>query len=251
MKKCVSGIYLLVLILTSSSSAATLTDNFDNGLSSQLWQATQTNASDSPWNISAPDEIGMLKMSKAADKDSLTYVGAAVSSKFTLLGDFSVSVDFHIINLPSSSAYGWNETFLNVGSLTTQSSFQIIRLGYQLDSGQAVEAWSSMEGDVGLMTDYTNNGIFKITRSGNRLSAYINRGYGDVLVGSTSSNSLLDAMNVNICLVQQDNCPLGRPHNALDVRFDNFTATADSIIIPEPVTFALVGLGGLLLRRKK
>jgi hypothetical protein len=45
---------------------------------------------------------------------------------------------------------------------------------------------------------------------------------------------------------------LGRPHTPLDISFDNLKVTADSIIgIPEPCSMALLGLGGLILRRRK
>ena len=77
------------------------------------------------------------------------------------------------------------------------------------------------------------------------MSALIDSGSGPVLLGSLASPELLGPMKVQILAVQMPYLGI-RPTTALDVRFDNFTADAETIV-PEPPTLAVLGVGALWL----
>jgi hypothetical protein len=71
------------------------------------------------------------------------------------------------------------------------------------------------------------------------------------ILASKSDDSYLGAMIVNIFGAQVSDGIHSRAMNALDVSFNNFTAIADSIVVPEPMTMFLLGIGGLSLSRIK
>lgn len=264
--KIKSIIYFIVISAISIQlPAATLTDNFDNGIDSNLWQVVHGDAVGAPWSVSA--ETGPLEISKSTDYDNRPNILAGINSQFKVQGNFSVWVDFDLIQFPAPSSMqpydGWNWSCLRVTTSDSATSwnsgvwdpgaFSITR-GTGIPYGQGVEGYSCVTDpplNIGLTSDTTTQGKYGITRNGSILSAWIDRGYGPILLGSLSSPTQTGTVIVELFGAQVLNGGLGRPHTPLDIRFDNFTVTADSIIIPEPATLSLLAIGGLLLRRKK
>jgi hypothetical protein len=250
MKKSILLAVLVVSVLTVSLPAATLTDNFNSGLSSTNWGTFQTNAAGAPWTISA--STGAVQISKSADNDSSTMyqnVVAGLLSNFTLQGDFSVSIDFDLHTFPLAPAYGWNEAQFKVW---TDEGGQFYPLRYTNSADQRVEAFCNVSPYVINSTvNSTMLGNFRITRLGNTMAAYLNNGTTEILLGQASSQLFLGSASVQLLVANVWDYPGSRPNTALDVRFDNFTATADSIIIPEPISILLLGFGGLFLSRRK
>ena len=92
--------------------------------------------------------------------------------------------------------------------------------------------------------DSTVHGQLEITRSGQTLSAWIDRGDGPVSLGSATSPLFSGPMSIEAEAVQQPNMPLQRPSTGLNVQFDSISITADKIIVtPEPSSLALLGAG--------
>ena len=238
-------VVIVLSVLTVYSSATTLTDNFDNGLSAN-WRTFQTDAANAPWTISA--NTGVLEISKPADNDTQTKyhnLGAGITSKFSLDGDFALSVDFTLVNFPLANTNGWNEAILQIANAT--QTFECLRFTSHY-AQFAEKRWGSyLTYSCSFIT-----GKLGITRQNNTVSAWISNGTNTIQLGSSQSDEFLGATTVNLFLFEEsDHASTGRLSTALDVQFDNFTATADSIVVPEPTTLFMLGLGGLILRKRK
>jgi hypothetical protein len=245
MKRSILLAVLVLSVLTVSLPAATLTDNFNSGISSTNWETNQADAADAPWTISAT--TGALEISKSADNDSSTVCSAGVMSKFCLDGNFSIFTDFNLHVFPLSNNDGYNEILLIAYFTNSNKFFETLKVSRD---GQYFEGYSNWNNSAfGVMDNYNTNGKLGITRLGQTVSAWIDGGNGLILLGSLTSPDFLGPIKLQIAASQQ--VATYRPSTALDVAFDNFTATADSIIIPEPMTVLLFGLGGLLVSRRK
>lgn len=256
MKKTILLAVLVLSVLTVRSHAATLTDNFDNGINAYYWETFQTDAAGAPWSIST--STGVLEISKSSDNDAATTCVAGVSSKFRLDGNFTISVDFDCVNFPLPSYDGWNEALLTVSTDNGTVVFHSLKEAkgpLPMDGpGYCTEGFTNLRGD-GLVTvaDSTLIGKLGLTRNGNTIFNWIDRGdgQGTIVISTWSSDRYLGLASISLWANQQIILS-DRPHTALDVRFDNFTITADSIIgVPEPCSIALLSLGGLILRRRK
>lgn len=247
MRKTIS--ILFVLVVSINLYAVTITDNFDSGISLANWDTFQTDAAGAPWTISAA--TGALEISKSADNDSSTmyqHLSAGVKSKFALAGNFSISIDFNLVTLPLIPQYGWNEAILNV---YTEQGGEFYALRFTTGSTNNAEGFCNIDPYVlRSINTSTTTGKLKITRQGSLMSAYLNTGGSDIFLGQKSSSAFDGKAFVQVYAAHAQDYPFQRPNTALDVRFDNFTATADSIV-PEPTSLSLLALGGLLLRKRK
>lgn len=257
-KSIMSIVALSVCAISVPVKAVTLNEDFSGGIQPGLWNIIRNDAADAPWTITAPDSFGGLQLSKGADSDPISPSVAGIASRFQLIGDFSVAVNFNLLNFPDPIVYGWNEAILRVGfSIPETDFFEVLRFT-RSDKAQKqwVEGWSSQPPpyrQFGLAADSTLQGAFRITRSGETLSAWIDRGTGYVLIGSQTSPLFTEPATVQMIATQI--AGTSRPVTSLDVRFDNLSITAESIV-PEPSTFALLGMGAISMiiytwRRRK
>ena len=252
---CVAVVVVLVGI-SEQAVAVIIVEDFSGGIQPQRWDILRRDAAGAPWTVTAPDSFGGLQLSKAADSDPLLYscVGG-IASRFQLIGDFSVAVDFNLVDFPEPNTSGWNEAILRVGFSGTPffadlDFFEILRYTESNNAQkQWVLGWSSQPppySAFGLAPDPTLQGSFSITRSGGTLSAWIDRGEGPVLVGSETSTMFTGLANIQLVALQQPGLTFPRPSTSLDVRFDNLVVEADSItVIPEPsslIVWSLIGL---------
>jgi len=185
--------------------------------------------------------MGWLQIAKAADDDPLTAyqaIGAGITSQFMLVGDFSIWMNFNLVDFPASNGNGWNEALLNVNNAAGR--FEVLRA--RGTASNFVEGYSTQS--LGAVADSTTEGLLGITRQGQTLSAWIDDGSGPVLVGSDTSPALAGPMRVFVEAAQQEYDPYTRPSTALDVRFNDISITADTIT-PEPSTLALLGAGAV------
>lgn len=209
-----------ILASSMTAEAATLIDNFNNGLAASRWQVAQIDASSAPWTLTTPDIAGGISISKPADTDpTTTYLNMSVKSKFSLVGDLSAWVNFDLHTFPGGTA-SWNEAGLSVGN------FLVLRFTQGTD--QYVEGYSGTTGlPYGGVIDSTMTGRLGITRQGQTMGAWLDRGSGPVLIGSLTDSRLAGPVEMSLFVSQ---VPAGnRPHTALDVSFDNLSITADSI----------------------
>lgn len=238
-------VVLIISVIVISLPAVTLTDNFNDGLDGN-WEVFNFSANNAPWTIQS--EQGQLRIAKSSDTDSSLNVYGLVQSLFSLDGDLSVSVDFNLFNFPLANKGGWNEAVLRLVGSNNQDMFSVLR--FSNVNQQYIESFSCLSPYVfGEMTDTTFQGKFGIIRSGQTVSSWLDRGYGRMTIGSLDSPELLGSVKIQIYAAQIPQIGI-RPSTSLDVRFDNFTATADSIIMPEPMTFLVLGMGGLLIRKR-
>jgi hypothetical protein len=241
-----SLIFLLTCAFSVPAKAATFNDDFSGGIRPEFWDIVHDDATDAPWVIAAPDSFGGLQVSKAADSDPLCRrPSGGITSRFQFIGDFSASVSFNLVTLPLSNNEGWNEPIMNVGFSTPGTIFEVLRFA---GTSQWAEVWETLptsQKSLGAVYDDTVQGSFSLTRRGATLSAWIDRGSGPVLVASDTSSLFLGPAYIELLARQQSNANNSRPSNAIDVRYDNLSVTAEAII-PEPSTFVLLGMGVIL-----
>lgn len=243
------GVLFVALLLASSIACADiLLDGFDTGLDPSRWNTVAyTSAALTPWGIGSPDSDGRLRIAKLSDSDQNTIgLEAGIVSQFTLVGNFTVSVDFHLTAFNSAPPSGWNECELRVLSTNYVDYYAVLRM----NSGAAELSNGALGNTVNSLSGVTS-GTFRIERTGSTLTSWLDYGENSLFIGSNTSSEWLSPMSVYICDAQYNNGPSQRPHDAIDVRFDNFAATADRIV-PEPAALSLLALGGLAsLRRKR
>ena len=237
--------------------AATIVEDFSGGVPLSRWEVIRRNdATGAPWTIDASEANGWLQISKTADTDNSTpYCRGGIRSRFRLVGDFSASVSFELVDFPVTDSWGWNEAVLSVAfpdlpDPLGENFFEVLRwTRNDTPEGQWSEGWSSQPRpyrSFGVNPDPTFQGDFIITRQAQTLSAWIDRGAGPILIGSQSSASFAGPAVVDLLAVQwldleHDNA---RPQTSLDVRFGNLVMEADSIV-PEPSTIALLCMGAV------
>ncbi len=189
------------------------------------------------------------------DADGITenaFIAAGIVSNFTLTGDFIVTVDFTIIDLPfANTARGLNESVLSLNSAS--ELFEV--LSFTTASEQKIEAYETAIGPIGPQSGGTTTGTYELDRTGNTLTAKIN---GSTI--GTATYSASDPLRVELFGAQGLD-QLGQPRSttALDIQFDNLVVTAADIQQPttmaEPGTLGLIGLGlaaiGTARRRRK
>ena len=142
------AVIAIVLLSTSPSIAAIITEDFDDGITTGPWgwDVFRTDAADAPWTIEAPDSEGGLRISKLPDSDSSTaleHLFGGIQSHFTLGGDFSAFVDFDLITFPLAESQGWNEAQIKVVAQNSGAEFFSLRLT-NCKSQFFAEAFSSL-----------------------------------------------------------------------------------------------------------
>jgi hypothetical protein len=243
---------VVVALAGSSVQADSLFDVFDTGLNLNRWQMVQTDAMGAPWSITAPDGQGRLRISKPADNDTSTlqsYLECDVVSRFTLEGDFTIIVDFSLFDFATPGDGGLVSSRLWVyfpdgffivcrHNRNNEGSYQYAQAGSVFGGNDVVLSAAVFDG--------TMVGRYKITRQGNTVSGFIDDGSGFVLLGQASDPRFLGtASDITLAATDYpDEWQRPRPTYAIDVRYDNFMVTADTIV-PEPSTILLLGYGGL------
>jgi len=109
-----------------------------------------------------------------------------------------VFIDFDLTTFPFTGSEGWNEALLSV-TRPGISGFTILR--FTNNSNQLLEC--SSNGPIGVITDATMEGGLGITRKGDTISGWIDRGSSPVLIASKTSTDFLGPMNISICANQQ------------------------------------------------
>ena len=230
MKKFMLCAILILSVLMVYSPAATVMDNFNDGVIGSSWQVSTANGG------SVNEINGCLKQTTV---NGVRGSQAYLKSNFGLQGNFDAMIDFSLI---AFSDY-WSSACLTVS--LDENNWMGIYISYSGDHRKHYEttyAVNGVENPAGYV--YTppldiNQGRLRLSRSGSDITAYYWAGSDwNTLMTRTVSDELakfsFHAMNDGL----QGSAPF------VEVHWDNFIA------IPEPCTLALLGLGGLLLRRR-
>ncbi len=253
--RLIFGLVVLVMVgISGQATAETLVEDFSGGIHSDQWAVVSEDVAGAPWTITAPDTASGLRISKIADTDPLTanmHRRAWIRSRFYLAGDFSAFVDFDLIEFPGViDNGGWNGALLRLGTTPNAPiEYAFMTLRFTGDgTAQYSEGFSTQPTahSIGVNADSTVNGRFGVTRQGQTLSAWIDRGAGPVLLGSATSTQFEAPMSVQLMAVQMASGSSPRPSTPLNVRFDNLVVEADSIV-PEPSTLVFLFLGAFVL----
>ena len=115
---------LLVFMAPGSAISASLTFDFDSG-PGPLFSISNTGAI---WNIDADGPT--MRFQKGEDDRSINprdFILGAISSKFNLEGDFSITTDFTLHDFPAAEARGQlNESLLGV-TFSDGFVFEVLR----------------------------------------------------------------------------------------------------------------------------
>jgi probable HAF family extracellular repeat protein len=189
-------------------------------------------------------------ISKPADDGTVAPVDAAgIHSNFSVVGNFSITVDFTLTDFPlPNQSQGLNESLLRVISMDYQSNVEILRYTYPA-LGNRIEGFSTPSGFPGGRSSSLMIGRYQLQRTGSIITAsFANPGSSSFTqLGSVSG--FPDPMSIELLAVQNQNV-IGYPRSttALDISFDNLSVVADQIQgIPEPSTLVLLGMGAIAL----
>ncbi|MHC4222607.1 MAG: PEP-CTERM sorting domain-containing protein [Planctomycetota bacterium] len=254
---------LMVCLVIGDASADEISFDFSGGIDPNFEIIKNRDF----WNVTT-DSTG-LRISKLAD-DGSTFAEddpsdpptseflnghdavGGVNSVFTLVGDFSVAVDFSwdFIKTPTFSA---GDTAAGIWlSSGDDLAFRIQLKNFRLYDGRQ---YTNMN-YTGSLTQGIGPGVpledrLIITRVGHIVTGYATDRRGNMaVVGEFGLSILGGPLHVGLVGLQNQNVDSGAfdqidPRGPMDVSFNNLTIEADQIvgIVPEPGTLALFGLG--------
>jgi hypothetical protein len=243
--------FILCLLCVTQLSATVLQDNFDSGISPNTWRCYDLTNGQVPVSIIAPDKSGRLQIAKSADQ-SQTHLNTSfeygLMSNFSLQGDFAVSVEYSLVSFPAASPSGFSDAFLRISG--DGIDFTVWRAADAQGNQFAGVAGGGSPG-FGLLPDSSTDGKFGLTRIDNTITGWIDSGTGIRELGSYTAPSVGNEVHTGLLISQYINLSTGlRSEMAMDVRFDNFSSTAE-MISPEPTTLLLLVLGGMIIKRNQ
>jgi hypothetical protein len=239
-------------VTVQTASAAVLTFDFDAGPGPSF---TTFNASGLfTLDLDGPD----FRASKPSDDGTVlptSFISGGIRTVFSLEGDFTVTVDFALDDLPPATpgTIPLNESVLGVVGSEPGESFLVLR--FQQASSNRIEAFSSSIGPIGAADSTLMTGRYQIERSGDTLiGRYAEAGSSSFATLGSASGYASSLFQVQLSGVQ--GASIGgdpRSTTSLDVSFDDLVIEVD-VVVPEPGTLVLASLcllGVLLVRRPK
>lgn len=221
----VFGMFLLLTCLTSpSAEAVSRFYDFAHGMGSDF-------TFDNPTSLFALDDThGELRLSKPADTYSDVLKLARIRSRFILLGNFDIKVDYkHNLVLPEggqqeSQLYGKNNF-----------TYFIVRCNESWIGGQNYHVWIGSVAPIPPFATTDTSGKLRFVRQGNQISAYFKSpgasDYTFIYGYATESRYVC----LGMVLQSQPTS-----HAALDAAFDNLDIQADAIVFPGQVPWELL-----------
>jgi hypothetical protein len=245
----------VLLCGTATTHAETMTFDFDSGFGSSF----QTVSTDNLFTVD--NAAGTVHVFKGSDDPSQRpnpneFISGGVRSNFTLVGDFSVTVDFLLNNFPVAGTNQLNESVLSTASSIDPNDFGLMLRFTLFGNGQLVEGFTDTGGPLGTMGESTNTGKYRLVRTGSLLSGSYSSGNSSFLTLFSGDPVATDPFVLTLVAVQGANAGQ-RSGTALDISFDNLVVEADAIempaVVPLPGTLGLLGLGlaGLGIARRR
>ena len=197
-----------------------------------------------------------VRISKAADNGTIaptSFVGAGIRSNFSVVGDFSVTVDFTLTDFPfpfPNQVEGQNESILSVIA-NPQSYVDVLRDARGEYGGEnLIEGWAVPPSSVyGCQGSSLTSGRYRLQRSGSIITQSFTYAGSSSFTLLGSADGFFDPMSIQLVAAQGDNSPgYARSTTSMDVSFDNLIVQADQIQgIPEPSALVLLGMGAISL----
>jgi hypothetical protein len=185
MKRIVLPLSFYLALVTSITCAATLLEDFNDGITPSWW----TVETGYPYDIGAPDSEGRLRITKTADYQ--TYY-SRITSTFTLEGNMSAYVDFNLLTFPTYNS-GIDGNVLQLAVITT-SGYAFGTSRYTTEGGHYVTGYTKQFGFTGTNATNASTGTLGITRTGNTISAWADYGSGLTLLGGSLPVLSLDTL---------------------------------------------------------
>lgn len=185
---------------------------------------------------------GSVGISKPADNGSFNsagFVTAGIRSAFSLIGDFSVTVRFELIDFPHPvGTQQLNESLLAVVS-DSGALYEVLRFN-QSGGRSRVEAFTNPFVPLPAFNSSLDSGVYNISRTGSTISGWISPSDGSTLTFLGSASGFTDPMHVQLFAAQGANSG-DRSTTSLGIGFSQLTVQADQIngIVPEPPSIAL------------
>ena len=218
MAACLSGVAVC--------NALVYSDNFDdNMLDSSLWSLGQQGG---PW-VAEGNELGVFFPATSSGNDM--YAG--VASVFSLVGDFDVSVDFHLRSWPPNNG-------IRVGLVIPNY------IGVERTDLFGFETYlTDTAGGLSMVPTEDRDGSMRVTRVGGTVSGFAWISGGWQLIGS--HNGLSSTPTECWLRVWSHDWAFG--HQDAYPTFDNFLAVDSAV--PEPATWLTLGSLALIFRHRR
>ena len=242
MKKLIAICVVVGMMVFATSAAYALpSDDFNNSTMDTLWTLYE----DDPDNAWLDETSGRLEFCSTASADDAVALYIANDWGFLPTSDFSFKVDFHYDSTASASV------LLGLGK--DEENDVWLDAGYE---ESAFFCWDAIAGgsiiDANEKSRSSNDGILYISYDASEDDLYVSdSGYGagnawgtisDLVRGTWDADMVSPLLGGEAC----EALPSGVAY------LDNFIVNS-GVIIPEPATVALLGLGSLVLlyRRRK
>src|SRR5215213_6341259 len=222
--RCAVGLALL-LATELRVLAATFSFDFDTGPGTSF--ATFNSGNLFALGLSGPD----FRISKPADDGSFLpsgFVSGGIVSKFSVTGNFRVTVDFTLPSFPLAApgSTPLNESILGVSG-SNGELFLVLR--FRNASGDKIEAYGGAGGPTGAQDSSLTSGRYQIERVGDTVTGRFAPAGSDTFM-TLGSFSGYSAPQFKIQLSGTQGTEGGsRSTTALDVAFDNLIVEADGL----------------------
>ena len=230
MNNRITRIAAVIAVVTQVSNAETISFDFNSGVDFSNFSVFTVG------ELFAIDTDGPdLRISKPEDDGTvlpLDFLLGGIKSRFTIDGDFTVTIDFTLRDFPPTQGpcCPLNESLLAVVSEDGSMFFEILRL--RIVDYDGIESFATPGGVMGAQPSTLASGRYRITRSGTVLTAWFSDP-GGAFTSLGSVPGFDGPFRVQPFAAQGKSVSgLSRSTTALDVSFDNLVIEADQIHFP-------------------
>lgn len=230
-------VLLAVAVSEKIGTAAQISFDFSSGIGPDF---APVDTSGGLWSVVGSE--GDLHISKAVDSGTVNgkqSIQGGIASKFNLVGDFTVDVDFQLSTF-SNADNGWNGSVLVAQRRGGGEFFEVMR--WATVAEQLIEVYGSPGGPAGNQGNTLLSGTYRVTRSGKEFAGFVATSrngpfteIGRITIESFDAPAFIRLVGMQVSL-DWDNAP--RSTTAMDIRFDNLSVAAADITglsqVPEP-----------------